>query len=264
MTKEGEKMDAAGQVIQDAIEKAGPLVGKRQYAGVISAAGTKLAKAVAQQNIGIISAMKKKIGAPTRLTKKLAEDILRRVEHAETLGSIAKALDLDLATIYKWLDTEKTFAEGYNRSKSLMAKTLVEKLVDETATLQNDQALAARVRADVVKWVAARYSPQEFGDTKRIELKGEISHTHVHQLEEHQKRKIAEAWLASQSLDTPGIVAETTGPDIESGAVREICTDDQGVHPERKRTSKPPALPKPVKRGRKPKVDLDKPIDSVD
>ena len=151
-----------------------------------------------------------------------------------------------------------------------MAKTLVEKLVDETSTLTNDQALAARVRADVIKWLAARYAPAEFGEVKRLELKGEVTHTHIHELPDHQKRKIAEAWLMSHAEDTPGITAETTGPDLEGVAVREICEEAQCIIPKRKRSASGlSALPAPAgdkrKRGRPRKhIDLDHPIDRQD
>lgn len=261
-------MADAARIMQETIEKAAPLFGKREYAGVVSSAGTKLIQAIAKDDKAVLK--KNKLGAPPKLTKSIEKEILRRIENGETLNSITESLELNIATIYYWIDKDENFSKCYNRSKSLMAKTLVEKLVDETSTLSNDQALAARVRADVIKWLAARYAPAEFGEVKRLELKGEVTHTHIHELPDHQKRKIAEAWLMSQADDTPGITAETTGPDLEGVAVREICEEAQGIIPKHKRSASDlPALPAPAgdkrKRGRPRKhIDLDHPIDRQD
>jgi hypothetical protein len=142
---------------------------------------------------------------------------------------------------------------------------MVDKLVTETETLVSENALAARVKSDVVKWVAGRFNPEEFSDLKRIELKGEVNHKHTHELAIEQKRRIAESWLISQEQDAPlpVITAETTGPDLpalEGVAVREICEGEQGERPKRKRSAPPAKTGKATdkrKPGRPRKLTVD-------
>lgn len=230
-------METVDQVLQETIKKALPVVGKGGYPGVISGATKAVVKAVARQ----IQQEKK---SKKRYTPTIGTEICRRMEQGHTLTAISNDMDIEIASIYDWIDDDsKKLREAYNRSKKLMARTLVDKLVTETETLKSEDALAARVRSDVVKWVAARFNPEEFSDIKRIELKGEINHQHTHELAIEQKRRIAESWLISQEQDSllpATVAAETTGPDLpalEGGAVREICESEQGVHPKHKRSA---------------------------
>jgi hypothetical protein len=261
-TKVGvEQADMAAQVLNDAVAQvaASPGLSSRKYNGIISAATTQLRQAVGKQMV----AQRKKQGRPTRFTEKLGSEICRRISEGETLKSICKDLNLHFENVLEWTEDHKSFGEAYIRARRNMAINMVDGMIENVAVLENDRALAARVQADVVRWTAQRFAPEMFADSKRIELKGEVTHTHIHSLEDHQKRKIAEAWLMSQQDDSPGISAETSGPDLEAVAVREICETEQGVPPKRKRTSTP-QLPDPKrKRGRKPRIDMDKPIDSV-
>lgn len=258
----GLEVDAAEAVIQKTVEAvaANPKLSSSQYKGMVSKAGVDLKNAVAKQ-----LTMQKKKGRPERYTKQIGDIIIKRISNGETLKSICQDMKIEFGAIMEWCDRHEEFGKGYRRARESMAVHLVEGMVENVAVLENDRALAARVQADVVRWVAQRFAPAQFSDSKRIELKGEITHTHIHDLPDHQKRKIAEAWLMSQQTDdSPGITSETTGPDLEAVAVREICEDEQGIVPKRKRTA--PALPGPKgekgKRGRPRKqVDLDQDLD---
>jgi hypothetical protein len=164
----------------------------------------------------------------------------------------------------EWLDQEKNFGEAYRRARKSMAVNLVDELINKTAELKSEDALAARVRSDVVKWVASKFNPESFSDLKRIELKGEVNHKHTHELAIEQKRRIAESWLISQEQDAPlpAITAETTGPDLpalEGVAVREIQEGEQGERPKRKRTAQPAKASK-RKPGRPRKLTVDDPV----
>ena len=159
-------------------------------------------------------------GQPTKFNPVIAAQILSRISNGETLPTIVEGLGIPIQNIYNWLDKNPDFLESYQRSREQQAKTLVDRMLDETADLKNDQALAARVRSDVIKWVASRYAPSQFSDSRRLELKAEILHTHSHELSESQRRRIAESWLISREAEVPLLIdaeSTTSGPDIEYG-----------------------------------------------
>ena len=158
----------------------------------------------------------KKLGRPTRYNENIAATILKSLSEGKTLINICAELSLGIQSVYDWLRTNAAFAESYRLARQDMAQSLVDEMLDESRTLEPDKAMVGKVRAQVFQWVASRYSAQ-FADSKRIELKGEISHKHSHELSEGQRRRIAESWLISREADTPLIEATTSGPDLETG-----------------------------------------------
>lgn len=252
-------METVAQVLQETIEKvSAPDTGSRKYKGAIRQAGVRIKKAA-----GVAMQAQKKLGRPTTYTKALGKTICERVSNGETLKSVCRDLNIPFHLVFRWTERDKSFGDAYRVSRQDMAVSLVEDMIEGVKGLENDKALAARVQADVIKWVASKFNPQEFSDIKRIELKGEINHHHTHDLAPEQKRRIAESWLISQEQDsslTPAITAETTGPDIpalEGVAVREICETEQGERPKRKRSAQPSkAAASGKQRGRPRKVKL--------
>lgn len=164
---------------------------------------------------------KPKGGRPTDFSERLGSTICKRISEGETVTTIAKSLGIALQSIYRWCDKYPAFRERYDRAKKDQATTLINSLVDECADLQNDRALAMRVKSDLIKWVAARQNPIEYGDVKRLELSGEINHRHVHELAPEQRRKIAESWILSQDAGGALIEAEAapTLPALEHSGV---------------------------------------------
>ena len=149
-------------------------------------------------------------------------------------------MGFSVESVYRWADKYPEFREKYDRSRKDQATSLISQLVDEFQTnLTNENALAARTKSDLFRWIAGRASPSEYGDSKRIELSGEVNHRHTHELTVDQKRRIAESWLISQQPDTFGITAETTGPDIPGVSV---VSEPEREIPKRK---KPALQPKP-------------------
>lgn len=251
-------MDTVAQVLQETIEKASaPGMTSRHYKGAIRQAGVRI-----KQVTGTALQAQKKQGRPTTYTKAIGKTICERVSNGETLKSVCRDLNIPFHAVFKWIETNEIFGEAYRRSRQDMAVSLVEDMIEGVKGLENDKALAARVQADVIKWVASKFNPQEFSDIKRIELKGEVNHRHTHELAIEQKRRIAESWLISQEQDVslPAITAETSGPDLpalEGVAVHEICETEQGLRPKRKRSAQPQSATKSGKhRGRPRKVKL--------
>ena len=153
-------------------------------------------------------------GRPTTFNQNIANDILERIGNGETLPKIVEALNIPIGNIYNWMDSNPNFLEKYRIARERMALTLVDRMINESESI-NDP-LALKVRSQILQWVAARFNPKSFSDSKRLELSGQINHTHTHQLTEDQKRRIAESWLLSQTNDVPAIEGE-------------IIADDEGV-----------------------------------
>ncbi len=186
--------------------------------------------------------VKRATGKPSAYTERLGIEICERLAQGEVLPEIVKDLRISINTVYHWIEIDANgFRERYRTARLKMAETLVDNLLMETRHIEKDQALAIKVRASIIQWYSGKVNPVQFGDNRRIELQGQITHTHAHQLEDHQKRKIAEAWLMSKQLDdSPGIVSTTTGPDLEGVSV---IDEPARELPKRKK----PALPAKMK-----------------
>lgn len=182
----------------------------------------RAAKAPTAESRRLIAQVKKRVaptllknpgGAPSTFTDDIGETICKGLANGKTLTKLCEELKLAPETIYGWVRQNESFSENYHNARASMAKTLIDKLVDESEAIDSENVLAAKVRADVLKWVACRYNPGTFGDSRRIELAGEVHHRHSHELTDIQKKKIAESWLLSRQ-ELPALSVETTGPDL--------------------------------------------------
>lgn len=182
---------------------------------------------------------KKSVGAPSKFTESAAQTICRDLANGKTVTRIAESLGITPDCIYGWLKKYPSFAESYQQAREGMARSLVDQLLDEAKETEPDKAMLLKVRGGIIQWAVSRFNPKEFSDSRRIELKGEITHRHTHELAPEQKRRIAESWLISQQPDTLGITAETTGPDLQGVLVVE---PEQREIPKRKKVAvkKPP------------------------
>jgi transposase-like protein len=178
----------------------------------------------------------KKTGRPSQYSEAKAAAILKRIENGETLTAIAKESGISLDCVYGWLKQYPEFAERYQTARESMAKTLLDNLIDEARQTEPERALLLKTKGAIFQWAIARFNPSEFSDSRRIELKGEISHKHSHELSSGQKQRIAESWLMSQQNELPVIEGETI-PALESDDVGEICATHQREVPKRKRTA---------------------------
>jgi hypothetical protein len=186
----------------------------------------------------------KSMGRPTTYTQKLADDFCKRITEGQTITKACKDLGISLMAVYRWRDKYSDFRERYNRAKEDQATSLISQLVDEFQdNLTNENALAARTKSDLYRWIAARQNPAEFSDVKKIELRGEVRHLHTHELEPEQKKRIAESWLLSQSEAPLLIDAESTtaGPDREPGV--SVSEPEQRELPRKKKALAKPKAP---------------------
>ena len=244
---------ALDQVIADAVA-AGDSIQRRK----IIAKGRNLVKPTSPY-------AHRKIGRPSRYTEAIAETIIDGVSSGKTLTGMCRELDLSPHAVYGWIEKYPEFSKQYERAKFNLAQQLVDEMIDNARTLTPDMAITEKVRSQIYQWASARFAPAQFSDTRRLELSGQINHTHTHQLTEDQKRRIAESWLMSRQ-EAPAIEAETTGPDLPSlenegvstvadADVREIPPRQQKEVSKRKPRNPPGATTRGRGRSSKPKLD---------
>ncbi len=181
---------------------------------------------------------KRSTSKPSPYTERMGVAVCERLARGEVLPEIVKDLHISVNTVYAWIQHDTNgFRERYRTARLQMAETLVDNLLLETRTIAKDEALAAKVRASIVQWYSSKVNPAQYGDNRRIELKGEVSHTHSHELSESQRRRIAESWILSKEPELPLIEATTSGPDLEGG-VSVVRESDQREIPKRKKVVK--------------------------
>lgn len=162
--------------------------------------------------------VKKSRGAPSQFTEKIGKTICVQLSNGKTITRIAESLGITPECVYGWVKKYPDFAETYRQARESMARSLVDQLIDESEKAEPDRAMLLKVRGGIIQWVAARLNPVEFSDSRRIELRGEVTHKHTHELSPEQKKRIAESWIISQ-LETdclPGAVVSTIEPDWPS------------------------------------------------
>jgi hypothetical protein len=187
----------------------------------------------------VVQKKPKQHGALSQFTERIGKTICVELSNGKTITRIAESLGITPECIYGWIKKYPSFAETYQQARESMARSLVDQLIDESEKAEPDRAMLLKVRGGIIQWVAARLNPVEFSDSRRIELRGEVTHCHTHELAVEQKRRIAESWLISQSPDdTPGIIAETSGPALlESAGVRETADTQSREIPKRKKAT---------------------------
>lgn len=131
------------------------------------------------------------MGAPTKYTKEMGEEICARMANGETLHNICKSLDISRLTVYRWA-TQQThpFFNMYARARDMQADTMADEIIDIADDPQYDWAertvgrgivvLAdhehihrSQLRVDARKWIASKLKPKKYGEriTQEIETR---------------------------------------------------------------------------------------------
>ncbi len=120
--------------------------------------------------------------------------IIERIGAGETLTQILKDQGMPgMVSFFNSLHGNEELGQAYKRARQTSATVLVERTIDEIEA-EVDPAMAAllRVKSDARRWVAARFHPELFGETRRLELSGEVRHSHVLDLTREQRARIAQ------------------------------------------------------------------------
>lgn len=102
-------------------------------------------------------------GRPSLYTEELASRICERLALGESLNSICQDEDMPgLQTVHDWLNRNEAFSVQYTRAREIQADTLADRALDRADVADNDNAAAARVYLDAVKWFAGVVAPRKY------------------------------------------------------------------------------------------------------
>lgn len=172
----------------------------------------------------------KKMGAPSRYSKALAEQVCQRIADGESVRSIGRDTKMpDKTTIIRWLLATTTviqedgselqvatypdFRTHYEHARQVSYQLMADSLTDiaddgtndfmmrqsnsgEEYEVQNHEVLArSRLRVDTRKWFLSKVLPKMYGDKIVQEHQGEVKHTGV------IEHKVAESMNFDQVRD---------------------------------------------------------------
>lgn len=81
----------------------------------------------------------------------------------ESLNKICQDDDMPaLRTVHNWLAANEAFSAQYSRAREVQADTLADRAVDRANDAGNDNAAAARVYLDAVKWFSGVVAPRKY------------------------------------------------------------------------------------------------------
>lgn len=124
-------------------------------------------------------AQPKKIGAPTKYSEALADEICTRISAGKALVKICPELGIGIVSVWTWLDKYPDFLSKYVRAREVQADVLADEIVaiadeleieakhqGETVTLDVSATAVQRnrLRVDARKWYASKVAPKKYGD----------------------------------------------------------------------------------------------------
>lgn len=120
-----------------------------------------------------------KAGRPSMYSDELAVEICTQLASGNPLSRICKQDGFpQLATVYRWLQSNAQFREQYARAREDQADTLADEIIaisddgendtyideDGKARIDHDAIARSKLRVDARKWVAAKMKPKKYGD----------------------------------------------------------------------------------------------------
>lgn len=114
---------------------------------------------------------------PTTYTKKLADEICRRIMNNRSLRNVCEDEDMPArSTVFLWLSQHDTFSDQYARACYIRREAKFDEMEDlaEMATPENYQV--AKLQIDVRKWMLSKEEPKKYGDKQDVNHSGQIDY----------------------------------------------------------------------------------------
>jgi hypothetical protein len=112
------------------------------------------------------------MGRPSLYTPELADEICRRLAEGESLRAICRGEGMpSFATVENWvIDDRGGFHAMYRRAREVQAHNLAERaLAEAMSACGNEDAAAARLRFDALRWYAGKLLPKAYGERVEVE-----------------------------------------------------------------------------------------------
>jgi hypothetical protein len=149
----------------------------------------------------------RKVGRPTRYTKKLGDEICARISEGMSLRKVCEDEKMpDKSTVFRWfrLPSLSAFRDQYAHAKKESADAMAEDLQDiaddainEVKKLADDSKLAGaivqahKLKADNLKWTMARNQPKKYGERINVATEDDEPNNPFQDIEEKDLRKLA-------------------------------------------------------------------------
>ena len=102
-----------------------------------------------------------KAGRPTKYTKKLADEIIEKMESGKTLSEICRDEKMPhRGTVIRWSQSDRCgFRDRYEKAQDIRALTMVDEIID-IADNSNGETARDRLRVDARKWIVSKLIPK--------------------------------------------------------------------------------------------------------
>lgn len=116
---------------------------------------------------------------PSSYSPEVAEKILAQMSDGVPLLDICAENGFpDRRTIYRWTESNEEFRLKYARARELCGDAAAERAVREGLAASAEDAHAARVRFDALRWWASKVAPRTYGDKTTTEHTGSVALQH--------------------------------------------------------------------------------------
>jgi hypothetical protein len=133
------------------------------------------------------------VGRPSEYTPEIAEAICDGIIEGKSIKTICKADELPShTTVFKWLASNREFADLYARAKDIQAEVMSEDLLDivddgtndwtlktfghtEVKVVDQEAVQRSKLRYEARRWLMSKYKPKKFGDKMDLNVSGELT-----------------------------------------------------------------------------------------
>lgn len=107
------------------------------------------------------------------------DHVLRRVADGETLTGIARSMGLSRSMLSDWLNDTPERAESLRRARATSASALAEQALELADTNACAEHGKTRLQIEMRRWLAGRYSPDEYADQKAAAVTVNVGSLHL-------------------------------------------------------------------------------------
>lgn len=112
-----------------------------------------------------------------QLTSELENNIVTQLMHGTPLTKICKADAMpSLSKVYKWIATDKSFADKIKTARQIGAQTYIDKCIEELDTADNRNIQILREKLQMCRWLASKLI-SIYGDKQEIKTDTKIEVT---------------------------------------------------------------------------------------
>src|SRR4051812_35000371 len=114
-------------------------------------------------------------GRPSTHTPELGQAILDRLAQGESLTEICRGKAMPhRVTVLRWMEKDPAFRNAYAHARELCGDAAAERAVREGLAATPENAQAARVRFDALRWWASKLAPKVYGEKIQNEHSGSV------------------------------------------------------------------------------------------